>query len=88
MDGITALVQGIAQSQAAIDTAAAQVAIADLPTQAAAADVMAPSPPSTNVDVADQLTTLMVAADAHHLTTSALRAALNVYQDAMDVLMP
>ena len=90
MDAIGALVSGLDAQQAVVNGAAEQLAAADLPTTANP-DPTNPAYPDVaaaggGVDVAQQLTTLMVAADAHHLTTAALRAALSVYQDAVDIL--
>ena len=89
MDAISALVSGLDAQQAVVNGAAQQIAAADLPTSANP-DPTNPAHPDVRaagggVDVADQLTTLMVAADAHHLTTAALRAALEVYQDATNI---
>jgi hypothetical protein len=89
MDAINALVSGLDAQQAVVNGAAQQIAAADLPT-VANPDPTNPAHPDVraaggNVDVADQLTTLMVAADAHHLTTAALRAALSTYQDVLDI---
>jgi hypothetical protein len=85
VDAISSLVAGTQRAQATLDAAAQQIAQADLPTSAAPADVMNPQP-STNVDVADQLTTMMVAADMHQITTAALRSALAMYATSVDML--
>jgi len=84
VDAIGSLVAGTERAQATVDAAAQQIAQADLPT-AAAPDVVNPDP-SRNVDVADQLTTMIVAADMHHITTAALRSALSMYSDSVDML--
>jgi len=89
MDAISALVSGLDAQQAVVNGAAQQIAAADLPTTANA-DPTNPAHPDVSaagggVDVAQQLTTMMVAADAHHLTTVALHAALSVYQDVLDL---
>jgi hypothetical protein len=41
---------------------------------------------NNNVDVAGQLTTMMVAADMHHITTAALRAAFSTYRESISLL--
>ncbi len=88
MDAINSLVGGLQRSQATFDGAAQQLAGADLPT-AANPDPTNPAAPApsaaNNVDVAEQLTTMMVAADSHHLTTVALRAALSMYRDSLEL---
>ncbi len=87
MDAINALIGGAQQARAAVDAAAQQIAASDLPT-ASAPDVTSPAAPKTlnDVDVAEQLTTMMVEADAHHVTTAALRQVLDTYQDTLDLL--
>jgi hypothetical protein len=87
VDAINSLVAGTQAAQRSFDAAAEQLAAADLPT-AAVPDATAPAAPnpSTNIDVAQQLTTMMVAADTHHATTAALRAALSMYSASVDML--
>ena len=87
VDAINALVGGAQRAQATVDAAAQQLAAADLPT-APVPDATSPAAPdpSTNVDVAQQLTTMMVAADMHHATTAALRAAMSMYSASVDML--
>jgi len=84
VDGISSLVAGTQRAQATVDAAAQQIAQADLPTSVPT-DVMNPQP-SRNVDVADQLTTMMVAADMHQITTAALRSALALYSTSVDMI--
>ena len=84
MDAISSLVAGTQRAQATVDAAAQQIAQADLPTSVPT-DVMNPQP-SRNVDVADQLTTMMVAADMHQITTAALRSALALYSTSVDMI--
>ena len=84
VDAINSLVGATQRAQATFDGAAQQIAGADLPT-AATPDLVSPDP-SRNVDVADQLVTMMVAADMHHITTAALRSALSMYSDSVDML--
>ena len=87
MDAINALVAGTQRAQATLDAAARQIAAADLPTSAAPDPTNPAVPdPAASVDIAAQLTTLMIAADAHHLTTAALRSALSMYQDSIALL--
>jgi hypothetical protein len=87
VDAVNALVGGAQRAQATVDAAAEQVAAADLPTTPVP-DAASPAPPdpSTNVDVAEQLTTMMVAAGTHHATTAALRAAMSMYSASVDML--
>jgi hypothetical protein len=84
VDAISSLVAGTQRAQATVDAAAQQIAQADLPTSVPT-DVMNPQP-SRNVDVADQLTTMMVAADMHQITTAALRSALALYSTSVDMI--
>ena len=88
MDAINALMAGAQRVQATFDNAAQQLAGADLPT-AAAPDVTNPiaPDPSTNVDVAEQLTTMMIAGDQHLATTAALKSALDLYKQSVDLLV-
>lgn len=91
MDAINSLVAGQRREQAIVDAAAQQLARADLPTKAEPdiAEPAAPYPGGTgDVDVADQLVTMTVAADMHHVTTAALRAAMSLYQDSLDLIRP
>jgi hypothetical protein len=89
MDAINSLLAGMQSSQAMFDGAAQQVAAMDLPS-AIVPDPTNPAHPqpqiSTNVDPAQQLTTMMVAADSHHLTAAAMRVALGMYQDSVNML--
>ena len=87
MDAINSLLAGMQSSEAMMNGAAQQIASMDLPS----AIVPQPTNPanpqvSTNVDPAQQLTTMMVAADAHHLTATAMRVALSMYQDSVNML--
>lgn len=85
MDAISALVVGMQRSQATVNNAASQIASADLPTASSPGPSAASNPgPSTNVDVADQLTTMMVAADSHHLSATAIKVAMSTYQDILN----
>ena len=88
MDAIGALTAGSARALVAMDGAAEKLAGADLPTSAAP-DVTAPATPnpSTNVDVAEQMTTMMVASDTQQATTAALKAALELYKSSVDLLV-
>jgi len=91
MDAINSLVGGARQAQATFDAAAEQVAAADLPTAANPdpTNPAHPSPPvNPEVDVAGQLVTMTVAADMHHITTAALRAAFSLYRDSIDLIRP
>ena len=87
MDAINALVGGAQRAQATVDAAAEQLAAADLPTTPVP-DATSPAAPEPDafVDVAQQLTTMMVAADMHHATTAALRAAMSMYSASVDML--
>jgi hypothetical protein len=94
MDAINSLVSGARSAQATVDAAAQQIAVADLPTgkNPDPTNPFAPAPavgnPTANndVDVAGQLTTMMVAADMHHVTTAALRSAFSLYRDSLALL--
>ena len=89
MDAINALLGGLNRVQTTFSGAAQQIAADGLPTTANPdpTNPVHPDPSvATDVDVAQQLTTMMVAADAHHLTTVALRAALSMYRDSLDLL--
>ena len=89
MDAIGSLVGGTQRAQAAFDSAAQQLATVDLPTAANPdpTNPVSPSPPrSGDVDVASQMIAMTVAADTHHVTTAALRAAFSLYQDTLDLV--
>ena len=91
MDAINALLGGLNQARTTFDGAAQQIAADGLPTTANPdpTNPVHPDPAvATDVDVAQQLTTVMTAADAHRLTTVALRAALSMYQDSLAILEP
>ena len=89
VDAINSLVASSHRAQVIFDAAAARLASADLPT-AAAPDPMNPGTPdpSTDIDVADQLITMMLAADVHHASTAALRGALEMYQASLELQRP
>ena len=91
MDAINSLLTGAANARATFDAAAQQLAAADLPTAANPdpTNPAHPSPPASNdVDVAGQLTTMMVAADMHHATAAALRSAFSLYRESIDLMRP
>jgi len=91
MDAIDSLGAGARRAQGVVDRAAQQLAAADLPTarNPDPTNPAAPVPPRTHdVDVAEQLVTMAVAADAHHVTTAALRSALSIYHDSLELLRP
>jgi hypothetical protein len=90
MDAINSLVAGARQVRATFDTAAQQVASADLPTEKNPdpTNPVSPSPPNTDVDVADQLVLMTLAADMHHITSAALRSAFSLYHDSIDLIRP
>ena len=87
VDAINALVGGAQRARATVDAAAEQLAAADLPT-VPVPDATSPAAPNPDafVDVAQQLTTMMVAAGMHHATTAALRAAMSTYSASVDML--
>jgi hypothetical protein len=89
VDAINSLVASTQRAQVMFDAAAARLASADLPTAAApdATNPVVPDP-STNVDVAEQLITMMVAVDAHHASTAALRGAIEMYQASLELQRP
>jgi hypothetical protein len=88
MDAINSLLAGTQRAEALFNGAAQQIAQSDLPS-AIVADPTNPSHPqplaNNDIDPAQQLTTMMVAADSHHLTTAAMRVALRMYQDAANL---
>jgi hypothetical protein len=85
MDGVSALVIGMQRSEATLDYAARRTASDDLPTATSSAPGVTNNPSATtDVDVADQLTTMMVAADSHHLSATAIKVALSTYQDILN----
>jgi hypothetical protein len=91
MDAIDSLAGGSRRAEAAFGAAAQQLAAADLPAQGSPdpTNPVAPDPAAAGVpgvDVADQLVTMTVAADVHHATTAAMRSALSLYRDALDLL--
>ena len=87
MDAISSLAGSLQRAQVMFDNSAARLASADLPT-AVVPDATSPAAPdpSNNVDVAEQLTTMMVAADAHHLSAAAMRVALSMYEDSVQLV--
>ena len=91
MDAINSLLAGQRRAQGVVDAAAQQIARADLPTTADKDPAQSATPDAGtvgDVDVADQLVTMTVGADLHHVTTAALRSALSLYQDSLDLLRP
>jgi hypothetical protein len=88
VDAISSLVAGAQRVQATFDNAAQQLAAADVPTAAApdATDPVVPDP-SNSVDVAEQMTTMMIAGDQHLATTAALKSALELYKQSVDLLI-
>ncbi|MDQ1475014.1 MAG: hypothetical protein QOE62_243, partial [Actinomycetota bacterium] len=82
------LIGATRHAQATFDTAAQEIARADLPTAAnpAPTDPVAPNPPRGEVDLAGQLVTMTVAADLHHVTAAALRSAFSLYQDSLELI--
>jgi hypothetical protein len=94
MDAINNLVGATQRAQATFDAAAQQIATADLPTTAGPPnDPTDPAaagnlPRTGDVDIADQLVTMTVAADMQHVTIAALRSAFSLYQDSLDLISP
>jgi len=88
MDAINSLVAGMHRSQVAFDGAAQQLAAADLPTAANPHPTNAfhPVPPVHDTDLADQMVTMTLSADMHHITAAALRSAFSLYQDSLDLV--
>jgi flagellar basal body rod protein FlgC len=89
VDAINSLVASTQRAQVMFDAAAERIASADLPTTAVPdpANPVAPQP-STDVDVAEQMITMMVAVDAHHASTAARRGALEMYQASLELQRP
>jgi hypothetical protein len=87
VDAINSLRAGTARAH--FDAAAEQLAHADLPTETRP-DVTSPvaPDPTGNVDVAEQMVAMMIAADMHHVTSAALRAALTTYKSSVEMLSP
>jgi len=87
MDAVNALGASLQRAQVMFDNSATRLASADLPT-AVGPDATSPAAPdpSNNIDVSEQLTTMMVAADAHHLSAAAMRVALSMYQDSVQLV--
>jgi hypothetical protein len=91
MDAINNLVGATQRAQATFDAAAQQIAAADLPTASRPdpTDPAAANPArGGDVDIADQLVTMTVAADMQHVTIAALRAAFSLYQDSLELVSP
>jgi hypothetical protein len=90
MDAINSLAAGARAAEAVFDTAAQQVAAADLPTTAnrSRTNPVARPPRAGDGDLVGQLVTMKVAADMHHVTTAALRSAFSLYRDSIDLLRP
>jgi hypothetical protein len=93
MDAINNLVGATRQAQATFDAAARQIAGDDLPTAAGVPNeptdpAAANLPRSGDVDIADQLVTMTVAADMQNVTIAALRSAFSLYQDSLDLIRP
>ncbi len=92
MDAIQSLLAGTQRAEVAFDGAAQQIAGADLPTAANASPgsparpVVPGSVGSHDVDIADQMVTMNIAADMHHVTTAALRSAFSMYRDSLDLI--
>jgi hypothetical protein len=84
MNAIGVLVGASGQARAVVSAAAEQIAVAALPVSAA--DVVSTAEVSRQIDVAEQLTTVMVAAGQHEATTAALRVALDLYADSVELL--
>jgi len=85
------LTAGARRAQEVVNRAAQELAAADLPSarKPDPTDPVAPGAPRTHdVDVADQLVTMNLAADAHHATTAALRTALTIYNESLELLRP
>jgi len=67
VDAINSLVASTQRAQVLFDAAAERIASADLPTESTPDPTNPAAPqPSTDVDVAEQMITMMVAVDAHH----------------------
>jgi hypothetical protein len=91
MDAINSLIGATQRAQATFDAAAQQIARSDLPTATKpdSLGAVASNPArGADVDIADQLVTMTVAADMHHVTTAALRSAFNLYQDSLELIRP
>jgi hypothetical protein len=90
MDAIDNLVSGSRRAQAIFDNAAQRLAAADLPTtrNPDPTNPASPPPPTQDVDVAEQLTAMTVAADMHHVTTAALRSAFSLYRESIELIRP
>jgi hypothetical protein len=89
-DAIDALGQSLAQTQASFDAAATKLAESDLPSAIVPdpTNLGSPKPGAVDfgVDPAQQLITMIVAADTHHVNAAAMRIALSTYQDSVDLV--
>ncbi len=87
-DAIGALRAGLQRAQATVDAAAARIAADGTTTAPSVPDPIASVPAAvlTGVDVAQQLTTLVAAADLHAVTTAAWRAAMATYRSSLEML--
>ncbi|MGQ0824156.1 MAG: hypothetical protein ACT4OX_03825 [Actinomycetota bacterium] len=85
---IDALLAGAARARASFDTAAVAVSGADLPRTPDPDTTATPdaTPVTPGIDVAEQLTTMMVASQVHAANTAAMRAAVSTYRAAVDLL--
>ncbi len=90
MDAINSLVGGMRAMQSTFDAAAQSIATADLPTSSAPdpTDPFSPKPPTMPADLAGRFVTLTTAADMHHVTAAALRSAVSMYRDSLDLVRP
>jgi len=87
MDSIDSLQASARRAHATMDAAAARIAESGLPMAPPAADPAVPVAPGDNgVDVAEQITTLMVASQAHRASMAAMRSVLDTYRVVMDLV--
>ena len=89
MDPISSLLAGAARARETFNDAAVKLSGADLPREP---EPGAPEPgpdsfPTTaTVDVAEQLTTMMVSSHVHAANIAAMRAAIDTYRAAIDIV--
>jgi len=94
-DAIGSLVSGAARARGVFDDAAVALSSAMLPMEPSGPQTPAPGPDEspvntpprdTGVDVADQMVTMMVASHMHGANIAALRSALDMYKDVLDLV--
>jgi hypothetical protein len=89
MDPISSLLAGAARARETFNDAAVKLSGADLPREPEpGAPELGPDsfPTTATVDVAEQLTTMMVSSHVHAANIAAMRAAIDTYRAAIDIV--